>query len=123
MDVDNATATLPFKKLTDEERAKYRAEGRCFRCRTQGHMARNCPKGSSRPNAANAHAADASASTNETTPPVNTTPPATTTPTPAKTALTVTQQIRALEETMNKEERGAYLDARDMGEDFCSAGF
>jgi hypothetical protein len=39
MDVDAANASLPFKKLTDEERAQYWAEGRCFRCRTQGHMA------------------------------------------------------------------------------------
>ena len=120
MDVDNATATLPFKKLTDEERAKYRAEGRCFRCRTQGHMARNCPKGSKQPNVVNARTADKGAST---TPSIDTTPPATTTPAPTKTALTVAQEIRALEETMNEEERGAYLDARDMGEDFCSAGF
>jgi hypothetical protein len=27
MDVDAANATLPFKKLTDEEQAQYRAEG------------------------------------------------------------------------------------------------
>jgi hypothetical protein len=33
------------------------------------------------------------------------------------------QQIRALEEKMTEEERGNYLDARDMGEDFCSAGY
>ena len=125
MDVDNATATLPFKKLTDEERAKYRAEGRCFRCRTQGHMARNCPKGSNRPNIANARTADANVSTNNVTPSVNptSTPSATPTPASVKQALTIAQQIRALEETMNEEERGAYLDARDMGEDFCSAGF
>jgi hypothetical protein len=44
MNVDTANTTLPLKKLTDEERAQYRAEGRCFRCRTQGHMAHNCPK-------------------------------------------------------------------------------
>jgi hypothetical protein len=44
MEVDAANGTLPFKKLTDEERAQYCAEGCCFRCRTQGHMAHNCPK-------------------------------------------------------------------------------
>ena len=43
MDVD-ATSTIPFKKLTPEERKQYMAEGRCFRCRQQGHMARECPK-------------------------------------------------------------------------------
>jgi hypothetical protein len=46
MEVDATNTTLPFKQLTDEERAQYCAEGRCFRCRVQGHMARNCPKNS-----------------------------------------------------------------------------
>jgi hypothetical protein len=32
MEVDAVNGTLPFKKLMDEERAQYRAEGRCFRC-------------------------------------------------------------------------------------------
>ena len=41
------------------------------------------------------------------------------TPTPK---LTKAQQIRALEESMAKEERAEYLDARDMGQDFWSAG-
>ena len=43
MDVD-ATTTTNFKKLTPEERTQLAKEGRCFRCRLQGHMARNCPK-------------------------------------------------------------------------------
>jgi hypothetical protein len=34
MEVDATNTTLPFKKLTDEERAQYRAEGHCFQCRT-----------------------------------------------------------------------------------------
>ena len=36
--------------------------------------------------------------------------------------LTKAQQILAIEESMDEEERGAYLDARDMGEDFYSVG-
>jgi hypothetical protein len=31
MDIDTTSITTPFKKLTDEERAQYWAEGRCFR--------------------------------------------------------------------------------------------
>jgi hypothetical protein len=42
MDVD--ATTIPFQKLTDADREKYRKEGRCFWCREKGHMARNCPK-------------------------------------------------------------------------------
>ena len=38
------------------------------------------------------------------------------------TKLTRAQQIRALEEAMEDEERATYLDARDMGSDFWSAG-
>jgi hypothetical protein len=125
MDVDAANITTPFKKLTDEERAQYRAEGRCFRCRTQGHMARNCPKNANAQNVLgqrNANAREASVA-----PPAN---PATSTtssstssvPPPPPPKLSYAQQIRALEAKMSDEERSLYLDARDMGEDFCSAG-
>ena len=39
-----------------------------------------------------------------------------------KPKLTKAQQILAIEESMDEEERGAYLDAHDMGEDFYSVG-
>jgi hypothetical protein len=125
MDVDAANVTTPFKKLTDEERAQYRAEGRCFRCRTQGHMARNCPKNANAQNVSgqrniNAREASAAPPTNPVTPP---TPPSTSNvPPPPPPKLSYAQQIRALEAKMSDEERSLYLDARDMGEDFCSAG-
>ena len=115
MDVDNAIATLPFQKLTDDERAQYRAEGRCFRCRLKGHLAWDCPKNSNqRPNP-NARAASTSTLADTATP----TPP----PPPPKPApkLTKAQQIHTIKESMNDEERGEYFDSRDMGEDFCDA--
>ncbi|KAG6886823.1 hypothetical protein C0992_002131 [Termitomyces sp. T32_za158] len=31
-------------RLSKEEEAEYRAQGRCFRCRETGHLARNCPQ-------------------------------------------------------------------------------
>jgi hypothetical protein len=122
MDVDATNATLPFKKLMDEERTQYRAEGRCFRCHTQGHMARNCLKNSNSFNRTNANVHESANTTVATTstapaPPVPANPVAP--PVPPK--LSFAQQIRALENRMTEEERGAYLDARDMGEDFCSA--
>ena len=46
----------------------------------------------------------------------------TTTEDTTSTKLTRAQQIRALEEAMEDEERATYLDARDMGSDFWSAG-
>jgi hypothetical protein len=112
MEVDATTTTLPFKKLTDDERAQYRAEGRCFRCRTQGHMARNCPKNTNR---------NPTVRTNDSTTTAPTVATAAITTAPPGPTLTIAQQIRALEDRMSEEERGAYLDARDMGEDFCSA--
>jgi hypothetical protein len=39
----------PLKKLSDTERDQLRREGKCFRCRTRGHMSRDCPKTSSPP--------------------------------------------------------------------------
>ena len=115
MEVDNATGQTNFKKLTPEERAQLAKEGRCFRCRLQGHMARDCPKNSNRNSNVNAR----ETSTKDTNTPSNTS----TTPTPTNsTKLTRAQQIRALEEAMEDEERATYLDARDMGSDFWSAG-
>ena len=37
----HATNTRP--PLNDDEREKLRKEGRCFRCRKQGHLSRYCP--------------------------------------------------------------------------------
>ncbi|KDQ06539.1 hypothetical protein BOTBODRAFT_181505 [Botryobasidium botryosum FD-172 SS1] len=42
MDVD-AVRTGPLPRLTDDLRDQLRREGSCFRCRQQGHMARECP--------------------------------------------------------------------------------
>ena len=46
MEVDNAVGQTNFKKLTPEERTQLAKEGRCFRCRLQGHMACDCLKNS-----------------------------------------------------------------------------
>ncbi|KAH8981475.1 hypothetical protein EDB86DRAFT_430169 [Lactarius hatsudake] len=49
MDID-AVSTTPYKTnprltpLSDTDRARYRKEGRCFRCRQVGHMAVQCPQ-------------------------------------------------------------------------------
>ena len=117
MEVDSAVGQTNFKKLTLEERAQLAKEGRCFRCRLQGHMACDCPKNSNRNTTANMREStasskdvDSSSKTQSTTTPTN------------PTKLTRAQQIRALEEAMDDEERATYLDARDMGSDFWFAG-
>ena len=40
-----ASNTVRLRKLDNEERARLRKEGRCFRCREQGHVAPDCPLG------------------------------------------------------------------------------
>ena len=117
MEVDSAMGQTNFKKLTPEERAQLAKEGRCFRCRLQDHMARDCPKNANRNTTSNAH--EATTETKNSDPPSNTSTPNNKTP---PTKLTRAQQIRALEEAMEDEEWATYLDARDMGSDFWSAG-
>ena len=112
MDVD-ATTSGPaprLTKLTDEERKKLSSEGRCFRCRKQGHMARNCPQ-----NAQGQPSWSGVARTIDAKP----AEPAQVITNPGpKIPLTKAQQIAAIEASMTEEERGAYLDNRDMEDDY-----
>ena len=113
MEVDSATGQSNFKKLTPEERAQLAKEGCCFHCRLQGHMARDCPKNANR---------NTSSNTREATTETQTPNSPATTPIPTNktstTKLTRAQQIRALEEAMEDEERATYLDARVLRSDF-----
>ena len=43
MDVDEPSFTFVSRAYTEEDKARYRKEGRCFCCDKQGHMARECP--------------------------------------------------------------------------------
>jgi hypothetical protein len=63
--------------------------------------------------------------TTSTTPAPSTPSPIPTTPIalPVPPKLLFAQQICALKECMTKEEWGMYLDACNMGKDFCSAGY
>ena len=70
MEVDNATGQTNFKKLTPEEWAQLAKEGRCFRCRLQGHMARDCPKNANRN--ANPNARETTTETKTSNPPSTT---------------------------------------------------
>jgi len=105
------TPASPLKKLTDEECKKLSAEGRCFHCHQQGHMAKFClskdaqGNATPHPNTA-AHTTDTTPTKSEPDKVKNLRPP-----------LSKAQQIAAIEKSMTEEERGAYLDKRDMGEE------
>jgi hypothetical protein len=83
-------------------------------------MAHNCPK--------NVNNTNPTIHTNKTTTPPKANilvTPQTTQPSAPSTPtiqLTHTQQIHAIKEAMNNEECSKYLDARNMGQDFWSAG-
>jgi hypothetical protein len=125
MDVDatifSTVPGIPFKKLTEEERVQYMAEGRCFRCRQQGHMARQCPHNTNpQPNSPNSPRTTTARATEDEPATSEPDTPITTLPTPPQ-GRTILQQIVDLEGQMTEEERGNYLDARDMNEGFCDA--
>ena len=126
MDVDaTLTSTIPgtpFQKLTDDEWKKLSAEGRCFRCHQQGHMACQCPRHLTPtplkylPTArtTDTNITDATSDISEPSSPTNTT----TTSLPPRT---LAQQIADLQAQMTEQELGDYLNAHDLGEGFCDA--
>ena len=127
MDVDTAITQprQPSKKLTDEERAQHMAEGRCFCCHQQGHMARECPLKITQSPAPRTTAPPSTVRAADTTNNDDKTKDKslavarTAVPDPPK--LTIAQQIATLEEQMTDEERAEYLDSHDMAQDFYSA--
>jgi hypothetical protein len=94
MDVD-VVRTNP---LSNEERKRLQAEGRCFFCKAQGHVLKGCPKKKNRPQGGgiNAKPAQPRARTMETGEPADDAAP--------KDAL---QMIKG----MNEEERTKLLDS------------
>src|SRR6266571_8081544 len=102
MDVDatstSRTLVLPLKKLTDEERKKLLAEGRCYRCCQQGHMAKFCPTRDAQGNTT--PRLNVAARTTNTTP-TKSEPDKIESPKPL---LSKAQQIVAIEKSMTEEE-------------------
>ena len=122
MEVD-ATSTqprVPFKKLTDEERLQHMQEGRCFRCRLKGHMARECPTRNTHTSITNPHAQNTDAASEDEQQDKTETTTAAVQAVVNEPTLTRAQRIAAIEEEMSDEEHATYLDSRDMEADFCS---
>ena len=129
MEVDSTAAQTrePFIWLTNEECDQLRKEGKCFRCRQKGHMACECPGHPPTSRTPTNVSARTTTTTNSTTvvevtldDSVSNAPAIRVTAVEPK--LTKAQQIMAIKESMDEEERRAYFNARDMGEDFYSVG-
>jgi hypothetical protein len=114
MDVDATTSNpsrFPFKKLTDDEKKQYMKEGRCFRCRQQGHMARECTRsaGTSSSTARTTETEKAKEPQPDAAPPYTqtTTISSISTASSSKTTSKVEDAL-ALIKSMSKEERNRY---------------
>ena len=114
MEVD-ATTSVPFRKLTEEERKQYMKEGRCFRCRQQGHMVRECPKMPPRTQT-QARATDTKKAEAEEAPPYS--PEASTSSVSASTSEDKVRKAHALLQSMNDEEKRRYYA---LDQDFLDA--
>ena len=114
MEVD-ATASVPFKKLTEEEHKQYMKEGRCFRCCQQGHMARECPWTPPRTQT-KARVADIKKEDANEAPPYS--PEASTSSVLASTSEDKVRKAHALIQSMDDEEKRCYYA---LDQDFLDA--
>jgi hypothetical protein len=115
MEVDATASTPSFKKLTDDERKQYMKEGRCFRCRQQGHMARECSRPSPR-SQTSARTTETKEAETEEAPPYS--PPASTSSVSASTSEDKVRQAHALVQAMSAEEKRRYYA---LDQDFSDA--
>ncbi len=115
MEVDATASTPSFKKLTEEERKQYMKEGRCFRCRQQGHMARECSRPPPRP-PTKARATETKTADTEEAPPYS--KEASTSSVSASTSEDKVRAAHALIQSMDEEEKRRYYA---LDQDFYEA--
>ena len=113
MDVDAAiTNTVetrkPNERLSEDEKKKRKAEGRCFTCGKQGHISRACPKRKEGGKAQGARKAEIRSQQNEAETEQSSEPEA-----PPTYDQGVMAQIRA----MTTEQRDEFLDKLMMAEE------
>jgi hypothetical protein len=53
------TSAAARKAVTEQDKEKHRAEGRCYQCSKRGHLARDCPDKKTRVRATNEDAEEA----------------------------------------------------------------
>lgn len=114
MDVD-AAVTNPLPRLTNEEREHLRKEGRCYRCRRQGHISRECPTPPRTQAKARTTETEPVAGPSEEAPPYS---PPKTTSVAASASEDKVRQAHRLIQSMDDEEKRRYYA---LDQDFCDA--
>jgi len=92
------------KATTEKEKEEYRRTGRCFHCRKQGHLARNCPNKTACARTIQINDDQSTASTDNS-------------------SFAPTLSLAARVARLTKEDRGAFMDEmRSLGEDMDFLG-
>jgi len=96
--------SVVHKATTEKEKEEYRCTGRCFYCRKQGHLARDCP---SKPARARTVQIEDSQSTTSSD----------------NSSFAPTTSLAAQVARLTEEDRGAFMDEmRSLGEDMDFLG-
>jgi hypothetical protein len=104
--------------LTDDEMNKLRQEGKCFKCKRQGHIGRNCPNQNSQIRATNSGGPQTHPATNTSTASSG----VTITPTSSSIRKAITaQELVDLVRDMDQGEKDKVIQDIFMQEDFAAA--
>jgi hypothetical protein len=105
--------------ISDEELAKLRQEGKCFKCRCQGHIGHNCPnKNPQIPTTNTSIASSGPSNTTSTTNVADNTPKATSPSSSSIRKITAQELVRLVRE-MEQEEKDKVIQDVFMNEDFA----
>jgi hypothetical protein len=104
--------------LTDDEMNKLRQEGKCFKCKRQGHIGRNCPNQNSQIRTTNSGGPQTHPATNTSTASSG----VTITPTSSSIRKAITaQELVDLVRDMDQGEKDKVIQDIFMQEDFAAA--
>jgi hypothetical protein len=109
--------------LTDDELARLCQEGKCFKCKRQGHIGRNCPNQNSQVRATNTSTASSGAPQTYSIPATNTSTASSGASAPStsiRKAITAKELVDLIRD-MNQGEKDKVIQDIFMQEDFAAA--
>jgi hypothetical protein len=109
--------------LTDDKLTRLCQEGKCFKCKCQGHIGRNCPNQNSQVRATNTSTASSSAPQTYPTPATNTANASSGASAPLTSIrkAIMAQELVDLVRDMNQGEKDKVIQDIFMQEDFATA--